>query len=113
VAYLQESYEGVERGVAEAEDGLEAGAAPGEPLLGVALGEEDRGPDAVARWLEPEAHGHEELAPTRGHANLVLDALLRRVHGVLLPAVYPLQGLLHEVEGDAQGVATLLRAAAQ
>ena len=53
----------------------------------------------------PESDGHEEVLPAADLApDLVLDGLLRGVHGVLAAAVDPLQGLLHQMEGDSEGV---------
>ena len=53
----------------------------------------------------PEADRDEEVLPSADVApDLVLDGLLRGVHGVLAAPVDPLQRLLHQVQGDPEGV---------
>ncbi len=68
---------------------LETSAGLCEPLSRIGLWEEDGGRDSVGSWLQAEAHGYEEIAPaaSAASANLVLDALLGGVHGILAVSV--------------------------
>ena len=53
----------------------------------------------------PESDRHEEVLPAADVLpDLVLDGLLGGVHGVLAAAGQPLKGLLHQMQGDSEGV---------
>lgn len=77
------------------QQGLDAAAALLQPLARVGGREEDGGWQTAGRGVQPEAHSGEEGLPAGDAAHFVLHALLRRVHGVALPVLNALQGLLH------------------
>lgn len=77
------------------QQGLDRAAAMLEPVARVGGREEDRCGQAAGRGVQPEAHGGEEGLPAGDAAHFVLHALLGRVHGVALPVLDALQGLLH------------------
>lgn len=77
------------------QEGLDGAAALLEPVTRVRGWEEDGRRQAAGRGVEPKAHGGEEGLPARDAAHFVLHALLGRVHGVALPILDALQGLLH------------------
>ena len=91
----EEAGQGRPGGGREAQHCLQTGAALGQSLTRVGLGEEDGRGNPVGGRLEPEAHRHQEVLPARHGAHLVLDTLLRGVHGVLVAPVDPLQRLLN------------------
>ena len=55
----QEVAEGGPGGGGQTENGLEAGAALGQPLSWIILWEEDRGWNAISCWLKSESDRHQ------------------------------------------------------
>lgn len=83
------------------QQGLDGAAALLEPVTRVGGWEEDGRRQATGRGVQPEAHGSEEGLPARDAAHFVLHTLLGRVHGIALPILDALQGLLH-LEGKRE-----------
>lgn len=74
---------------------LDGAAALLQSIPRVRCGEEDSGWKPTGWRIQPEAHCCQQGLPARDATNFILDALLRGVHGVVLPTVDALQGLLH------------------
>lgn len=77
------------------QQGLDGATALLEPITRVGGWEEDSCWQAAGWGVQPEAHSSEEGLPARDATHFVLHALLGRIHGVALPILNALQGLLH------------------
>lgn len=81
------------------QQGLDGAAALLQPVAWVGGWEEDGCWQATGWGVQPEAHGGEEGLPARDATHFVLHTLLGCVHGIALPVLNALQGLLH-LEGE-------------
>lgn len=84
------------------QQGLDSATALLQPVAWVGGWEEDSRWQATGWGVQPEAHGGEEGLPARDATHFVLHTLLGRVHGIALPVLNALQGLLH-LEGEERG----------
>lgn len=82
------------------QQGLDGGTALLEAVAGVRGGEEDCGWKSAGWGVQPEAHGSQQRLPAGDAAHFVLYTLLGGVHGIVLPTVDALQGLLHLQEDE-------------
>lgn len=83
------------------QQGLDGTAALLQPVAWVGGWEEDSCWQATGWGVQPEAHGGEEGLPAGDATHFVLHTLLGCVHGIALPVLNALQGLLH-LEGEEE-----------